>query len=471
MSASDKYVTLTDLQLLIKEQLRTAFPLPYWVVAEVSELKVNYSGHCYLELVEKGGENQVPRAKVSAVIWRNHYAMISSYFRTATGNELCSGLKVLIKVMVSYHELYGLSFQVTDIEPSYTLGDMEAQRRETIDRLQREGIYDMNRSYVLPPVLQRLAVVSSRNAAGYQDFMNELTGNPQGYRYDVTLFDAFMQGNETENSVISALDLIADRMDDFDAVVMIRGGGSQSDLGAFNSYRLCSHLAQFPLPVVTGIGHDKDQSVADLVANVSVKTPTAVAVFLNDHNERFEAGMINRLTGILELARDNLHNERMRLSENAYRLQHISQKFVHDTTGRLDGLMTGILRRSRLALETQKGRLALLGARISETPLRRTETAGHRLDTYRRQLFDLTRLSLSSKSRELNLLASVVEAKTPERILKMGYSIVRVGKRIVKNAGDLQPGDVLSVQLRDGKAEARVLRTTSSENKTEKKPK
>ena len=258
-----QHITLSELQSLIKRGIDDAHPLPYWVTAEISELKVNYSGHCYLELVEKGGANHVPKAKISAVIWRSTYGMIASYFGASTGGQtLCAGLKVLVKALVSYHELYGLSLQITDIDPSYTLGDMERQRRQTIEQLQRDGVFDMNRELPMPAVVQRLAVVSSRNAAGYQDFMKELSSGP--YRFEVTLFDAFMQGAESEESIVRALETVADALDDFDAVVLIRGGGSQSDLGSFDSYRLCCHLAQFPLPVIAGIGHDKDRSVADL---------------------------------------------------------------------------------------------------------------------------------------------------------------------------------------------------------------
>ncbi len=239
-----QHITLSELQSLIKRGIDDAHPLPYWVTAEISELKVNYSGHCYLELVEKGGANHVPKAKISAVIWRSTYGMIASYFGAATGGQtLCAGLKVLVKALVSYHELYGLSLQITDIDPSYTLGDMERQRRQTIEQLQRDGVFDMNRELPMPAVVQRLAVVSSRNAAGYQDFMKELSSGP--YRFEVTLFDAFMQGAESEESIVRALETVADALDDFDAVVLIRGGGSQSDLGSFDSYRLCCHLAQF----------------------------------------------------------------------------------------------------------------------------------------------------------------------------------------------------------------------------------
>ena len=270
-----QHITLSELQSLIKRGIDDAHPLPYWVTAEISELKVNYSGHCYLELVEKGGANHVPKAKISAVIWRSTYGMIASYFGASTGGQtLCAGLKVLVN----------------------TLGDMERQRRQTIEQLQRDGVFDMNRELPMPAVVQRLAVVSSRNAAGYQDFMKELSSGP--YRFEVTLFDAFMQGAESEESIVRALETVADALDDFDAVVLSRGGGSQSDLGSFDSYRLCCHLAQFPLPVIAGIGHDKDRSVADLVAAVSLKTPTAVAVYLKNKMAEFEA-LLDSLRGRL----------------------------------------------------------------------------------------------------------------------------------------------------------------------------
>ena len=324
-----QHITLSELQSLIKRSIDDAHPLPYWVTAEISELKVNYSGHCYLELVEKGGANHVPKAKISAVIWRSTYGMIASYFGAATGGQtLCAGLKVLVKALVSYHELYGLSLQITDIDPSYTLGDMERQRRQTIEQLQRDGVFDMNRELPMPAVVQRLAVVSSRNAAGYQDFMKELSSGP--YRFEVTLFDAFMQGAESEESIVRALETVADALDDFDAVVLIRGGGSQSDLGSFDSYRLCCHLAQFPLPVIAGIGHDKDRSVADLVAAVSLKTPTAVAVYLKNKMAEFEA-LLDSLRGRLaEWAEEMLGGCTTFLRERAMRLEQQTMRLVHE---------------------------------------------------------------------------------------------------------------------------------------------
>ncbi len=249
-----QHITLSELQSLIKRGIDDAHPLPYWVTAEISELKVNYSGHCYLELVEKGGADHFPEGEDQRGDLAQHiYGMIASYFGAATGGQtLCAGLKVLVKALVSYHELYGLSLQITDIDPSYTLGDMERQRRQTIEQLQRDGVFDMNRELPMPAVVQRLAVVSSRNAAGYQDFMKELSSGP--YRFEVTLFDAFMQGAESEESIVRALETVADALDDFDAVVLIRGGGSQSDSGRFRQLS-----AVLPFGTVPAAGDRRDR--------------------------------------------------------------------------------------------------------------------------------------------------------------------------------------------------------------------
>ena len=283
-----QYITLSELQRRVRQALEERFALPLWVSAEIAEVKVNYSGHCYLELVEKGEGDGVPKAQARAVIWRSQYARIAAYFEAETGQRLAAGMRILAKATVNYHELYGFSLQLLDVDPAYTLGDMERQRQQTIARLQAEGVWEMNRQQAMPAVVQRIAVVSSSRAAGYQDFCNELAKSP--YRFCLTLFDAVVQGAAAEDSIVDALSRIAAAGEAFDAVVMIRGGGSSSDLNCFNAYRLCNHVAQFPLPVVTGIGHDKDTSVADLVAHTALKTPTAVAAWLVERMAQADGG-------------------------------------------------------------------------------------------------------------------------------------------------------------------------------------
>ena len=237
MTAPVQHITLSELQRHIKQALEGALPLPVWVVAEVSELKVNYSGHCYLELVEKSeparGGTPIPRAQARAVIWRQQYAMLSAYFEAETGSRLAAGMKILAKVLVSYHELYGLSLQITDLDASYTLGEVERQKQMTIAQLQADGVWDMNREQELPLLTQRVAIVSSAAAAGYRDFCNELQQG--GYAFRTTLFDAVVQGQAAEESICAALAAVAERQEEFDVVVIIRGGGSASDLSCFNS--------------------------------------------------------------------------------------------------------------------------------------------------------------------------------------------------------------------------------------------
>lgn len=271
-----EHISLTELQAVLKRSVEDATPLPLWVAAEIGEIHTNRSGHCYMELIEKGGDNGVPRARVNAVVWRATWNMVRPYFVSETGCEPGVGMRMLLRVTVSYHELYGLSLVVSDIDPLYTLGEQQRQRQETIARLRSEGVFDMNRAIGMPAVTQRVAVVSSPSAAGYQDFMDELASS--GFRFHVELFEAVMQGHGAEASIVNALERITEG--DFDVAVIIRGGGAQSDLAAFDSYRLASHVAQFPLPVVAGIGHDKDLSVVDMVAGLSLKTPTAVAGWL-----------------------------------------------------------------------------------------------------------------------------------------------------------------------------------------------
>ena len=291
MTAKASYLSLQELQQRIKSAIEDSLPLPVWVVAEISDLKVNsYSGHCYMELVEKAeavrGGTSTPKAQARAVIWRNQYAMLSAYFLSQTGSRLQVGMKILAKVMVTYHELYGLSLQISDIDPTYTLGEVERQKQITISQLKADGVWDMNRELSLPTPIQRIAIISSATAAGYQDFCREIADG--GYDFRLTLFEAVVQGERAEDSVIDALGRIAEREEEFDVVVLIRGGGSTSDLSCFNSYRLCAYVAQFPLPVLTGIGHLKDESVADMVAHTPLKTPTAVAAWLTQQMQSLE---------------------------------------------------------------------------------------------------------------------------------------------------------------------------------------
>jgi len=408
--AESQHITLRELQRRVKSALEGQFALPVWVSAEISEIKVNYSGHCYLELVEKGGDNGVPTAQARAVVWRSHYPRISGYFEAETGQRLASGIRILAKVLVSYHELYGFSLQITDIDPSYTLGDMERQRQQTIAQLQQDGVWDMNREATMPAIVQRIAIVSSANAAGYQDFCKELDKSP--YRFTLTLFDAFMQGAAAEESIIEALCSVAARMEDFDAVVLIRGGGSRSDLNCFNAYRLCAHVAQFPLPVVTGIGHDKDTSVADMVAHTALKTPTAVAGWL--------VGRMAETDGWLDYAALQLH----------------------DTT-------TAAMHASEVRLERLSGEVR----RLSGELLTRQSL---RLEHHAALLPDAARDFLARQNVRLGNAAELIAGRSPERILRLGFAVVRTGGKAVTSAREVGAGENIEIEVSDGQIEAIV---------------
>ena len=413
MTAPVQHITLSELQRHIKQALEGALPLPVWVVAEVSELKVNYSGHCYLELVEKSeparGGTPIPRAQARAVIWRQQYAMLSAYFEAETGSRLAAGMKILAKVLVSYHELYGLSLQITDLDASYTLGEVERQKQMTIAQLQADGVWDMNREQELPLLTQRVAIVSSAAAAGYRDFCNELQQG--GYAFRTTLFDAVVQGQAAEESICAALAAVAERQEEFDVVVIIRGGGSASDLSCFNSYRLCSYVAQFPLPVVTGIGHDKDTSVADMVAHTPLKTPTAVAAWLTERMARLEGWLTDAAMHLSELAVKATQREQLRLERMAGEVARLGGTYC----------------------ERARSRMAMLGEQLRSEVARFIE---------RRAMF-------------LQVAESSVEARAPEKILRLGFAVVRCDGRAVTSTKGLK-GREVDIQLAEGKLKAEV---------------
>ena len=291
---SEKRLTLYELNSLVRETIECEMPEEYWVEAELSECRES-RGHCYMELVQydegpAGGQAAMlssaraatPLARASAKCWASKWMIIRPGFERTTGQRLHAGMKVLLKVYAQFHEAYGFSWIVTDIDPTYTLGDMARKRQEIIARLKAEGVFDLQRELPLPLFCQRIAVISSETAAGYGDFCNQLADNPYGFRFETTLFPATMQGEGVEQSIINALESIYNGQC-FDAVVIIRGGGATSDMSGFDTLALAENVANFPLPIITGIGHDRDESILDMVSHTRVKTPTAAAAFLIDH--------------------------------------------------------------------------------------------------------------------------------------------------------------------------------------------
>lgn len=410
VTTPEQNLTLYDLQRMVRGALESRFSDPIWISAEISELKLNNSGHCYLNLVEKGAGGGTPRAEARAMIWRSAYNNIATSFEQATGSPLCSGLKVLVRVVVNFHEAYGYSLQIVDIDPSYTLGDVERRRRETIEMLISDGIWDMNRELALARPTLRIAVVSSATAAGYRDFMRELQRS--NYRFQITLFESTMQGDGGEDSVISALEEIALREEMFDMVAIIRGGGSTSDLALFDSYRIASHIAQFPLPVVTGIGHDKDVSVADMVAHTHCKTPTAVATFfaeLADAElnivESYAVNIANEVESILQ-------NEALKIYTLSTDIERIATSHINDGLNRLSIIRNAIDSRLELILSTES----------------------HRLDEIKRTL----------------------QNYSIDNILKLGFAVVRSGDTNLTTISGSRVGDKIDVELNDGVLSAEI---------------
>ena len=270
-----EFVDLFEFQSMLKEGIECLFPKRIWLRAEISAVKARQGSHCWLELSQSNAEGLI--AKASAVIWSSKYRFIAPYFQSVTGSPLKEGMVVLVEVQANYSQLYGFSLVINDIDPEYSLGLKELERQRTIERLQKEGLMDLQKELTLALLPHRLAVVSAEDAAGFRDFVRHLDDNPYGFRMDVTLFPALMQGSECPSSVISAMDAVLECGEDFDAVLILRGGGSKLDLACFDDYRLASVIAQYPLPVLTAIGHDQDYHVCDMVAHSYLKTPTALA--------------------------------------------------------------------------------------------------------------------------------------------------------------------------------------------------
>ena len=419
-------MTLFELNCTVRGVLHETLRQAVWVVAEVSDLRVASNGHCYLELVQKDGQSGSLVAKARATIWRSRYFALSQDFSRLTGQSLQSGLKIMARVSVAFHELYGYSLDISDIDPSYTLGDIQAQRRAIIARLEAEGVMHLNRGLPLPRLLRRVAVVSSETAAGYGDFCNQLAQS--GFAFELKLFPAVMQGDRVEESIIAALDAIAAEADSWDVVAIIRGGGATTDLHGFDTYLLAANVAQFPLPVLTGIGHERDETILDLVAHKRLKTPTAVAAFLVESRQA-EAAVLQALAQRLHTAAQaELAAHRQRLAAVSHRLQLAVGQYGYWQRSRLARLEA----RLQLALQhnfhSEHSRLERVPQRLASAVERRCLGERHRLSLWRRTL----------------------QLASPDRILQLGYTLTLSGGRVVRDPAGLAPGDKLETRFAGG---------------------
>ena len=400
---SEKFHTLFELNRLVRETIECEMPNEYWVEAELSECR-ELRGHCYMELIEKDEQTATPIAKASAKCWASKWILVRPYFERTTGQRLVAGMKVLLKVYPQFHEAFGFSWIVTDIDPTYTLGDMARKRQEIIRQLKEEGVFDLQKELTLPLFCQRIAVISSETAAGYGDFCNQLADNPYGFQFQTQLFPAIMQGESVEQSIINALERIYDQP--FDCVVIIRGGGATSDMSGFDTLALAEHVANFPLPIITGIGHDRDESILDMVSHTRVKTPTAAAALLIDH-----------------------------------------LKEVLDTVNNAQNSITRLVQQKLSTLSTQLSSVSEAIPRLFSIVKTRQEA---KIDALQQRLPMLIERRFLAENHRLQLMEEKLKALDPQLLLKRGYSITLHNGRAVKDATTLKAGDEIETHLAQG---------------------
>lgn len=428
------HLSLYELNSLVRDVISMSLPDSYWVEAELSEAREGYGGHCYMELIEKDEHSNTPIAKAHASCWRNRWMLLKPQFERVTGQRIHAGMKVLLKVHAQFHENYGFSWIVDDIDPTYTMGDMARKRMEIIQTLKGEGVFDLQKELKLPMFCQRIAVISSATAAGYGDFCNQLADNGYGLQFTTALFAATMQGEGVEQSVISALNRINEEWENWDCVVIIRGGGATSDLSGFDTLALAENVANFPLPIITGIGHERDESVLDMISFQRVKTPTAAAAFLVDHLTEVYARIEDAQEAIINYVKRRLQVERMKFERLSSQIPTLFSLVKVRQSNRLDQLLNRLKVKAERIPADGLHRLEMLDARLKEPVARKLERELHRID----------------------MLSQRAIAQDPERLLSRGYSITLKDGKSIKDASQLKAGDEIETRFAKGVAKAVV---------------
>lgn len=421
-------LSLYELNSMVRDVISMSLPDSYWVEAELSEAREAYGGHCYMELIQKDEGSNTPIAKAHASCWRNRWLIIRPYFERVTGQRIHAGMKVLLKVHAQFHENYGFSWIVDDIDPNYTLGDMARKRMEIIQTLKDEGVFDLQKELVLPMFCQRIAVVSSASAAGYGDFCNQLADNGYGLQFHTALFAATMQGEGVEQSVIAALDRINAEYENWDCVVIIRGGGATSDLSGFDTLALAENVANFPLPIITGIGHERDESVLDMISYQRVKTPTAAAAFLVNHLVEVLGRVEDAQETIVNYVKRRIQMERMRLERLSNGIPTLFSLVKTKQDARLDRLMNDL----KLNVQTQMA------------------TAQRKLEIISSNVQPILERKMLNETHRLQMLEQRIKAQDPELLLKRGYSITMKDGKSVRDASVLKPGDEIETRFAKG---------------------
>ena len=436
--SSKERVTLLELNLLVREVIECEMPNEYWVEAELSECRESH-GHCFLELIQKDERSATPVAKASARCWASKWMIIRPYFERTTGQQLHAGMKVLLKVKAQFHEAYGFSWMVTDIDPTYTLGDMARKRQEIISQLKAEGVFDLQKELRLPLFCQHIAVISSETAAGYGDFCNQLADNPYGFQFQTQLFPAIMQGGEIEQSIINALNRIYNCQ--FDCVVIIRGGGATSDMSGFDTLALAENVANFPLPIITGIGHDRDECILDMVSHTRVKTPTAAAAFLIDH--------LKQVTDAINDAQD--------------RLTHYAQQKLSTLNTQLSMIAETLPRIFSTVKTRHEARLDTIATSLANLAQQRILHSQFSILDLEKSLPILLDRRLMAEKHRLQLIEEKARSLDPTLLLKRGYSITLHNGKAVRHVKELQDGDTIETRLADGSIHSVVIVSPSEE--------
>ena len=426
-------MTLFELNNMVRSAVEGALRDEYWVEAELSEARES-RGHCYMELVEKAPGSNTPTARASAKCWRQTWALLRPFFESTTGQTLHPGMKVLLRVYAQFHEAYGFSWIVTDIDPTYTLGDMARKRQEIIRRLKEEGVFDLNKELELPLFTQRIAVISSETAAGYGDFCNQLADNGHGFRFTTRLFPAVMQGEQVEESIIAALNRINDEADSFDCVVIIRGGGATSDMSGFDTLALAENVANFPLPVITGIGHDRDESVLDMISHTRVKTPTAAAALL-----------VSRLAAVEE----RIENCRGRITRSVTATIGRESRRMAALSGRIPALFTIVKTR-------HEARISIFSERLKAAARQHLAKQSHRIGIMAQGIAPAAMRRVAKARHAVELLEERAKALDPALLLRRGYSITLHRGRAVHDAASLSSGDEIETRLEKGTIKSTV---------------
>ena len=423
-----QHLSLYELNSMVRDAIELELPKSYWVEAELSEAREAYGGHCYMELIQKDELSNTPIAKAHAACWRNTWVYIRPHFERVTGQPIHAGMKVLLKVHAQFHENYGFSWIVEDMDPTYTMGDMARKRMEIINTLREEGVFELQKELELPMFCQHIAVISSATAAGYGDFCNQLSDNSLGLEYHTRLFPATMQGEGVEQSVIVALDAINAEWEKWDCVVIIRGGGATSDLSGFDTLALAENVANFPLPIITGIGHDRDESVLDMISYKRVKTPTAAAAFLIEHLTNTYARIEDAQEAIVNCVKRRLQIERMRLDKLSGNIPVLFSLVKTRQTAYLDRLLDRLTVKAKRIPTDGLQHLHLLESRLKEPLLRKVYRERHRLE----------------------MLLQRANAQDPKRLLKRGYSITLKDGKSIKDASLLKDGDEIETRFAKG---------------------